>query len=224
MFFPELIKSIKTGDRVLEIGPGATPHPRADVLLEKRFHDPGEQSEQRGNTPELRTDKTVVYYDGGVFPFRDNEFDYTICSHVLEHVEDPETFMGEVFRVSRRGYVEFPTAYYEYLYNFRVHINFLKKTGDTLYYLPKSQTPLDLFQPVQRLLLESLNKGYSDLVDDLRGIMFEGFEWSAPFDIQRAVSLEQVSFGDLTLPQRPPRSCSFRPLRIITSLLQRRRP
>ena len=37
MFFQDRIKNILPTDRVLEIGPGADPHPRSNVLLEKKF-------------------------------------------------------------------------------------------------------------------------------------------------------------------------------------------
>ena len=60
MFFPRRIKHIGRGDRVLEIGPGGSPHPRADVLLEKRFSNEMAQ-EQRGFAPALKTSKKVVY-------------------------------------------------------------------------------------------------------------------------------------------------------------------
>lgn len=32
-------------------------------------------------------------------PFRDESFDFAICSHVLEHVEDDRAAMAELFRV-----------------------------------------------------------------------------------------------------------------------------
>ena len=35
MFFPDRIKSIEPGSKVLEVGPGATLHPAATVFLEK---------------------------------------------------------------------------------------------------------------------------------------------------------------------------------------------
>lgn len=118
MFFPERIRSIRNTDRVLEIGPGGTPHFRADVFLEVRYDDPNVALRQRGNTPPLRTIKPVVFYDGIRFPFRDEAFDYVICSHVLEHIEDVSIFLEEVQRVARRGYLEFPTIYYEFIYNY----------------------------------------------------------------------------------------------------------
>ena len=42
-------------------------------------------------------------------PFKDNEFDYIIASHVVEHVEDISYFLNELSRVGRRGYIEIPT-------------------------------------------------------------------------------------------------------------------
>ena len=200
MFFPELIKSIKTSDRVLEIGPGGNPHPRSDVLLEKKFDDPGEAREQRGNTLELSTKKQIVFYEGDSFPFADNEFDYTICSHVLEHVDNVEQFLSEIFRVSSKGYLEYPTVYYEYLYNFNVHVNFIKYNNNTLYYLKKNETEIHRFKFIQNLFLQSLDKGYTKLVDDLKDVMFEGFEWSSEFHIDKANSIDELVLEEVELP------------------------
>lgn len=200
MFFPELIKSIKASDRVLEIGPGGTPHHRSNVFLEKRFVNPDDAREQRGNTPELLVKKQIVFYEGELFPFADNEFDYTICSHVLEHVENVEQFMSEIFRVSSKGYLEYPTIYYEYLYNFNVHVNFLKFSKNTLFFMNKSETDIHKFKCIQDMYLQSLDKGYSKLVDDLKEVMFEGFEWSSPFHIEKVGSISELVFEAVDLP------------------------
>jgi SAM-dependent methyltransferase len=42
-------------------------------------------------------------------PFKDQEFDFVIASHVMEHVEDIEYFIKELERVSKKGYIELPT-------------------------------------------------------------------------------------------------------------------
>lgn len=42
-------------------------------------------------------------------PFKDKEFDFVYCSHVLEHVVDPIRACRELMRVARRGYIETPT-------------------------------------------------------------------------------------------------------------------
>ena len=42
-------------------------------------------------------------------PFTDNEFDFVVASHVIEHVKDPKKFIAELERVSKKGYIELPT-------------------------------------------------------------------------------------------------------------------
>ena len=43
-------------------------------------------------------------------PFADKTFDYAICSHVLEHVERPDTVIAELTRVAKAGYIEVPDS------------------------------------------------------------------------------------------------------------------
>ncbi|WP_221032514.1 class I SAM-dependent methyltransferase [Actomonas aquatica] len=40
-----------------------------------------------------------VFYDGGVFPFADAEFDHVLCSQVLEHVFNSDEFLQQIARV-----------------------------------------------------------------------------------------------------------------------------
>lgn len=44
-----------------------------------------------------------AFYDGGQFPFNDAQFSSVLCNQVLEHVFNPEKFIGEIHRVLRRG-------------------------------------------------------------------------------------------------------------------------
>ena len=153
MFFADRIKSIGQNDRVLEVGPGADPFFRSNVLLELKFDSEAEYHKQLGHSNALVTDKQVVYYDGGKFPFADKEFDYIICSHVLEHVEEIPGFLSEVFRVAKKGYFEFPKVYYEYLYNISAHLNILKFENCILNYMKKKELPFSSFKPVYEFML-----------------------------------------------------------------------
>jgi SAM-dependent methyltransferase len=44
-----------------------------------------------------------AFYDGTVFPFEAARFDSVLCNQVLEHVFNPEQFVGEIRRVLSRG-------------------------------------------------------------------------------------------------------------------------
>ena len=54
-------------------------------------------------------DKNFIKLENKQLPFKDNEFDFVIASHVLEHVEDFKFFISELERVSKKGYIELPT-------------------------------------------------------------------------------------------------------------------
>jgi ubiquinone/menaquinone biosynthesis C-methylase UbiE len=54
-------------------------------------------------------DKKFIKLETKHFPFNDNEFDFVIASHVIEHVQDVEFFIKELERVSKKGYIELPT-------------------------------------------------------------------------------------------------------------------
>ncbi len=107
--------NIQPGDFVLEIGSGHNPKPHADVLCDKFIED----DEQRGGG--IVADRPLVAADGQYLPFADGAFDYVICSHVLEHVEEPTLLISELMRVAKRGYIETPSEIAERIYGWPYH-------------------------------------------------------------------------------------------------------
>jgi SAM-dependent methyltransferase len=184
MFYPNKIKSIGVNDRVLEIGPGNSPFHRSDVLLELSYENEVDRIKQFGHNISLKSDKQIVFYDGIKFPFADNAFDYIICSHVLEHISDVDFFLSEVFRVAKQGYFEYPLLSYDYLYNFDVHLNFLKFKNDQMFLMKKNTTSLNDFLPIQHFFLKTLNHNYGDFLQKIPHCFFEGFEWNKPFELK----------------------------------------
>lgn len=224
MFFPDRITGIEAGHRVLDVGPGAHPHPRADVLLEMAYDDPAEYAAQFGHNEPLKTTKPVVHYDGRIFPFRDREFDYVICSHVLEHVPDPAAFLAEVFRVAPRGYIEYPLVTYEYLYNYRVHLNLLHFVDGRLLFMPKSATALDQFAPVQSMLRAAQAAGHTHLVDAMPARFMQGFQWEAPFAVEETRDLARLcppASGPMTAGVHAPRGPGAIARALVRSLFDR---
>ncbi|PWJ38512.1 class I SAM-dependent methyltransferase [Sediminitomix flava] len=102
---------INSKDRVLEIGGGHNPHPRANVIVDKYDDD----NTHRSGNLYLGKGQEFIKADGESLPFEDKEFDYVICCHVLEHVPNPIKFLNEMIRVSKRGYIEIPSLMGEFL-------------------------------------------------------------------------------------------------------------
>ena len=59
--------------------------------------------------------KKFVQCDVETTPFTDQEFDFVIASHILEHVDNPEQFCKELTRIGKRGYIEVPTPLWDNL-------------------------------------------------------------------------------------------------------------
>jgi len=216
MFFKNKIKNIRNADLVLEIGPGATPHFRSDVFLEKRFDTKEELIAQSGHVGLLQTEKKVVYYDGDIFPFEDKEFDYVICSHVLEHVMNPEIFIKEIVRVGKKGYIEFPTIYYEYLYNFPEHLNFLLYKEKTVKWLSKEKSSLSDFDGIQTFNRETLKRGYNTLIKENASIFVQGFEWFNTIEFAKASKIEELFFSEeINIVLKDPKKLDYSSLSTI---------
>ena len=57
----------------------------------------------------LYKEKNFIKIEGKNLPFKNNEFDFVISSHVIEHVVDFEFFLKELERISQKGYIELPS-------------------------------------------------------------------------------------------------------------------
>jgi SAM-dependent methyltransferase len=129
---------IKASDLVLDVGSGSNPHPAADVLLE-RFLDP------RHRWSPMVIDRPTVLANACKMPFRDKAFDYVIAFHVLEHVDDPESFLLELQRVGKAGYIETPNALFERLVPYDIHLLEIMNIEETLLIHKKSSARPDPF-------------------------------------------------------------------------------
>lgn len=149
--------------------------------------------------------KPVAFYGGDRFPFGDGAFDYVIASHVIEHVQSPELFMEEIFRVGRgKGYLEFPQITYEYMFDFGVHLHVIGYDPETrvLSYAPKADLPFKVFEPVTAKLRPMLENNWMDVIKLNPDYFFQGFEFDAPFEIRRVNSIADLMSGATKLPRR----------------------
>jgi len=107
-------ESLSETDLVLDVGGWAKPFARADWVLDLMpYRTRGMYGYQYGSEEEARfSEQTWVVRDicqRESWPFRDNQFDFAICSHTLEDLRDPIWACSELARVARAGYIEVPS-------------------------------------------------------------------------------------------------------------------
>jgi len=129
---------IKSNALVLDVCSGSSPHPAADVVLEK-YVDTTHCYEP------LVADRPTVLADACKMPFMDKAFDYIIASHVLEHINTPELFLKELQRVGKAGYIETPNAIFEGLVPYNVHVLEIMNSNNELIIHKKSSPRPDNF-------------------------------------------------------------------------------
>ena len=83
--------------KILDIGCGYNANKYANVISDIQ------------DLSDFYKDKKFIQLKDKRLPFKDNEFDYVITSHVMEHVEELDFFINEIMRISSSGYIELPT-------------------------------------------------------------------------------------------------------------------
>jgi ubiquinone/menaquinone biosynthesis C-methylase UbiE len=85
--------------KVLDVGCGESPY--AHLLTERASYTGVDviEANQFGMTGR----NEIISFDGRTLPFSNDYFDHIICTEVIEHVEEPKTFVAELRRVLRNG-------------------------------------------------------------------------------------------------------------------------
>ena len=95
-FINNLLKDNQSWN-ILDIGCGYNAHEAATVICDIQ------------DLSHYYKNKNFVKLIGNSLPFKDKEFDFVVCSHVIEHVKDVALFIKELERISLKGYIELPT-------------------------------------------------------------------------------------------------------------------
>ncbi len=138
------ILSKKKNWKILDIGCGFNPSQYATTICDVL------------DLKEQYSDKKFIKLDNENLPFADNEFDFVIASHVLEHVKDPTKFLNEISRVARQGYIEVPTKLEDNLVfeNKKAHLWHL--TFDDVNHVINIKKKVQFFEPI--LAVSSIKK------------------------------------------------------------------
>jgi len=125
--------SIPRSQLVLDVGSGDGPFARANILCDKYISD------TVNRIGPILIDRPFVAGDIMALPFRDKAFDYVYCSHVLEHVDEPERALKELMRIGRRGFIETPSEFLEKLKCSPGHRWYVSIRGRTLIFQEKER-------------------------------------------------------------------------------------
>lgn len=109
-----------TDSLVLDVGVSSNEHSESVNIFHRRFRlSPelytGLGTESMSEISRKYPDKKFVQYEGGIFPFEDNQFDWVFSNAVIEHVGDRSQqleFLKEMMRVSRNVYFTTPNKYF----------------------------------------------------------------------------------------------------------------
>ena len=85
--------------KILDIGCGYRAHPAASIIADVQ------------DLSNYYKERKFIKISGKKLPFKNQEFDLVIASHVIEHVEDFEFFINELERISSQGYIELPSRF-----------------------------------------------------------------------------------------------------------------
>lgn len=138
---------IKENWIVLDIGSGHNPHVRANILVDSSIDKTIHRTEASIKIPR---GIDFIMGDCHFLPFKDKSFDFVIASHIAEHVDNPELFCKELFRVGKRGFIETPGITSDILLNELYHSWRVFTMWNTIYFLKKCRfTPIwDIFYQI----------------------------------------------------------------------------
>jgi uncharacterized protein YbaR (Trm112 family)/SAM-dependent methyltransferase len=160
---------------VLEIGSGDRPNPRSDVLVDRFIED---NTERGGN---LRIDRPLVVADAHQLPFKDHSFDYVVCYHILEHMDDPAQFIREITRVGKRGWIQSPSEIAEKLFHWSFHRWYVNQIDGRLILHPNTgkETFGDLFD-----YLYANNPRFARFSRSMPALFYVDCEWQGSIDFE----------------------------------------
>lgn len=139
------LQAPKEDETIVDVGVNTTEYSTTDNYLEKFYPHPEKITavglgtdddfiQFRKRYPQV----TTVSGDGRSLPFADNNFSIAYSNAVIEHVggfDDQKSFLRELFRVARRGYLTTPNRHFPFELHTRLpllHLLLSKKNFDTV--------------------------------------------------------------------------------------------
>lgn len=151
---------VENNEIVIDVGSGDKPFWRADLFFDKLSTHNYHRA-----TGSMITRDIGLFIDGDILrmPFKNKVFDFSYCSHVLEHVTNPQKAIREIMRISKRGYIEVPNGIGEMIKPFISHLWFIYLIDHTLIFVRKSKklhTILSINNSQEQALIDKLHSPF----------------------------------------------------------------
>lgn len=153
-----IVKYIKPGERVLEVGCGegilsVMTARQGAVVTATDISEPNLEATRQA-AAEANVDLKILPADAENLPFADNSFDIVVADNVLEHLPDFKRGLGEVRRVTKRlAIIALPTNF---------NLCALALLGGDDYWRISKRTPLAIFIGLIRFIANLFGKGVNE--------------------------------------------------------------
>jgi SAM-dependent methyltransferase len=132
---------LSKAQRVVDLGCGARPHPKATVAVDA-FLEPEHRTLGAGPVIDPnafeKSNVRFVQADIANLPFADKEFDFAYSHHVFEHLPDPKKACAEMCRIARAGAIITPSIFSEVAFGRPYHLWLVIARKDTLLFIQKT--------------------------------------------------------------------------------------
>ena len=140
---------------VLDLGCGAD-----GIQLANTYADYEDRTKNYPNNRFVQTDACNT-------PFGDKEFDFVFALHLVEHIPNPNDIINELVRISKRGFIEVPTPFFDNIVlgnsNPPPHGHVQWVTFDSvkkeIVFKPRYQIALEMVHPAETTILSPFFRG-----------------------------------------------------------------
>ncbi len=168
---------------ILDLASGHNPFPKATILSDRYLEITAHRRQ------EITLDgRPFVMLDIHHLPFRSKSADYIYCSHVIEHVDDPELVCRELMRVGKAGYIETPTLMKDALFAWAKDLShkwYLVQFGNRLVFFEYDRRRIEGVRSSiwERTVLSDYHHPNQDLFYPNQDLFNTVLEWQDHFDV-----------------------------------------
>lgn len=180
--YKKMLAMFKEDDKILDIGGWEKPFNRATHVLDILPYRTRKKQNSfpKGIKERFKKETWILHDIKDPLPFKNNEFDFVVCGHVLEDIKDPVFLAKEIMRISKAGYFEFPNRAFEMKNNVDPFLNSDRYVG----FCHHRWLITVLRNKITFVPKTSIHSAYKELRCNKINEKYTGFFWKDSFKIK----------------------------------------